>query len=92
VCKLIIGGGSCNNVTSAILIDKLQLPTKLYLTPYSLQWLKKESEITTSKQALIAFSASPYCGEVLRDVLSMGTCHLLLGRPWLFDNHAIHDG
>ena len=22
----------------------------------------------------------------------MDACHLLLGRPWLFDNHVIHDG
>jgi len=22
----------------------------------------------------------------------MDACHLLLDRPWLFDNHVIHDG
>jgi len=22
----------------------------------------------------------------------MDACHILLGRPWLFDNHAMHDG
>ena len=33
-----------------------------------------------------------HCGEVLRDVLPMYACHLLLGRPYLFDNHMIYDG
>ena len=22
----------------------------------------------------------------------MDTCHIFLGRPWLFDNHVMHDG
>jgi len=35
---------------------------------------------------------SPYYGEELCNVLSMDACHLLLGRPWLFDNHVTHDG
>jgi len=29
---------------------------------------------------------------VVCDVLPMDACHLLLGRPWLFDNHMIYDG
>ena len=33
-----------------------------------------------------------YCGQTLCNVLPMDACHLLLGRPWLYDNHVIHDG
>ena len=33
----------------------------------------------------------PCCGEVLCDVLPLDAFHLLLGRPWLFDNHMSHD-
>ena len=29
---------------------------------------------------------------MLCDVLPIDGCHLLLGRPWLFDNHVIYDG
>ena len=29
---------------------------------------------------------------MLCDVLPMDACHFLLGRPWSFDNHVIHDG
>ena len=34
----------------------------------------------------------PYNDEVLCDVPPIDACHLLLGRPWLFDNHMIYDG
>ena len=40
VCELIIDGGSCTNVASMTLIDKLQVPTKVHPIPYTLQWLK----------------------------------------------------
>jgi len=92
VCKLIIDGGSCTNVASMTLINKLQVPTKVHHTPYTLQWLKQGSEVTVSKQALLYFSVSPYCGEVLYNVLPMDACHILLDQPWLFDNHVMHDG
>ena len=74
-------------MTSNTLIHKLQIPTS-----YSFQWLGPKDEIITLRQALISFSISPYCGEVLCDVVSMDACHLLLRRPWLFDNHVIYDG
>jgi len=92
VCELIIDGGSCSNVASMTLIDKLQSPTKVHHTPYTLQWLKQRSEVIISIQALIAFSVGLYCDEVLCDVLLMDACHLLPGRPWLFHNHVIYDG
>lgn len=32
----------------------------------------------------------PWWGIV--DIMPMDVCHLLLGRSWQFDHHAIHDG
>ena len=58
----------------------------------TLELLRPSNKITTSRQALIPFSIRPYCGEVLCDVLPMDAFHLLLGRPWLCDDHVIHDG
>ena len=40
VCSLIIDGGSYVNVASALLVEKLQLPTLEQPKPYKLQWLK----------------------------------------------------
>ena len=73
------------------LINKLQLPTKVYPTPYTLQLLKQRSKVTVFKEAIIVILFGPCYGDVLCDVLPMDVCHLLLSRPWLFDNHVIHD-
>jgi len=79
-------------VDSITLIDKLQVPTKVHPAPYTLQWLKQGSKVIFSKEALISFLLGSYCGEVLCDVLPIDAYHILLGTPWLFDNHVMHDG
>ena len=92
VCNLIIDGGSCTNVASHEMVTKLNLTTIPHPRPYTLQWLKKGSEVTVSKQVLVPFSIGGYQDEVVCDVLPMDACHLLLGRPWQFDKDATHHG
>ena len=41
---------------------------------------------------MIAFSIGKYSDEVVCDVVSMQASHLLLGRPWQFDRHVLHNG
>ena len=55
LCSLIVDGGSCANVASTRVVDKLGLPTISHAKPYKLQWLSKEGEIIVNKQVLIAF-------------------------------------
>ena len=90
MCNLIIDGGSCINVASTILIEKLGIPTIPHPKPYSLKGLNDGVKITLSKQALISFSiGKKYKDDVLCDVVPMSACHVLLGRPWKFDRrHA----
>ena len=38
------------------------------------------------------FKIGSYQDEVLCDVIPMDICHMLLGRPWQFDRHVVHDG
>jgi hypothetical protein len=38
---------------------------------------------------LVALSIGKYEDEVLCDVVPMHACHLLLGRPWQYDQRAI---
>ena len=59
VCGLIIDGGSCTNLASKTLIDKLQILTKEHLAPYSFQWLRPSNAVTTSSEAVISFSIGP---------------------------------
>ncbi|XP_016732632.1 uncharacterized protein [Gossypium hirsutum] len=92
VCSLIIDGGSCTNVVSSMLIEKLELPTTKNPQPYKLQWLNDGGELKVTEQAVISFSIGKYSDEVVCDVVPMHAGHLLLERPWQFDRRAINNG
>ena len=49
ICSLIIDGGSCTNVASQILIEKLVLKTSPYPRPYKLQWLSENMELVVDR-------------------------------------------
>ena len=55
LCSLIVDGGSCANVASTRVVDKLGLSTISHAKPYKLQWLIEVGEIIVNKQVLIAF-------------------------------------
>jgi len=79
LCSLIVDRGSCTNVASTRVVEKLGLPTISHAKPYKLQWLSEEGEIIVNKQA---FSIGKYKDDVLCDVVPMEATHILLGRPW----------
>ena len=81
LCSLIVDGGSCTNVASIRVMKKLGLSTISHAKPYKLQWLSKEREIMVNKQVLITFAIGKYKDEILCDIVSMETTHILLGMP-----------
>ncbi|XP_052882726.1 uncharacterized protein LOC128291585 [Gossypium arboreum] len=92
VCSVIIDGGSCTNVASTMMVERLGLPTTKHPSPYKLQWLNDGGELKVTKQVLVSFNIGKYSDEVLYDVVPMHAGHLLLGRPWQFDRRVQHDG
>ncbi|XP_024014507.1 uncharacterized protein LOC112088457 [Eutrema salsugineum] len=92
VCSLIIDGGSCTNVASTSMVDKLGLETRKHPHRYNLRWLNNQRQLKVTKQVTVPISIGRYEDEVVCDVLPMEVGHLLLGRPWQFDKKAIHDG
>ncbi|XP_035838339.1 uncharacterized protein LOC110896240 [Helianthus annuus] len=74
-------------------VRKLGLKTENHRKPYKLQWLKKGGEVQVSKRTLVSFSVGKtYKDDVLCDVVPMDACHLLLGRPWEYDQCVEHNG
>ena len=55
-CHLIMDGGSCENVVSREVIDKLKLLTEKQPTPYKLSWFKCGNEVLVTCKALVSFS------------------------------------
>ena len=56
VGSMIIDGGSCTNMASTSLVEKLNLATLNHPKPYNLQWLNDSGEIKVTKQVLVSFS------------------------------------
>ncbi|PKI69375.1 hypothetical protein CRG98_010173 [Punica granatum] len=73
------------------MVNKLGLRTQRHPKPYKLQWLNESDEMKVTKQALVSFKIGRYTDERLCDVVPMQASHLLLGRPWKFDQRATHD-
>jgi len=79
---MIIDGGSCANVASTRVVEKLRLPTISHTKPYKLQWFSEEGKIMVNKKVLITFAIRKYKDAVLCDVVPMEATHVFLGRPW----------
>ncbi|XP_074278018.1 uncharacterized protein LOC141601622 [Silene latifolia] len=91
-CSLIIDGGSCTNVASTKMVDKLGLDTIPHPKPYVLHWLDDGNKVKVTKQVKVALTMGSYDDNILCDVVPMDACHVLLGRPWQFDRNVIHRG
>ncbi|GKE37907.1 reverse transcriptase domain-containing protein [Tanacetum coccineum] len=93
ICDMIIDGGSCENVVSTYMVEKLGMKTEDHPESYQLTWLKKGNTIKVSKRCLVQFFIGKnYKDEVWCEVIPMDAAHILLGRPWQFDRKTKHDG
>jgi len=87
-----VDGGSCTNVASTTLVDKLKLKTEAHPDPYLIQWLNQGKGLRVSSRCLLALLIGKnLVDELWCDILPVDACHVLLGRPWLFDRRVVHD-
>ncbi|XP_037494521.1 uncharacterized protein LOC119370433 [Jatropha curcas] len=80
------------NVVSNEMVAKLGLKTEPIDTPYRLAWLNSEHEIKVTKKCLVPFAIGQNIDEVSCHVIPMIAWHLLLGRPFLYDEDVQHQG
>jgi len=93
VCFLIIDGGSCVNVASLSMVEKPNSQATAHPYPYNIQWLNQGKGLQVNSRRLIFFSIGKnYHDEIWCDTIPTDACHMLLGRPWLFDHRLIHGG
>nr|GFA64083.1 reverse transcriptase domain-containing protein [Tanacetum cinerariifolium] len=78
-CDMLIDGGSCENVVSTYMVEKLEMKTEDHPKPYQLTWLKGNN-VKVSRCCLVPFSISKsYKDEVWCKVIPMDEAHILLG-------------
>nr|GMD29224.1 transposon Ty3-I Gag-Pol polyprotein [Ipomoea batatas] len=83
VCKLIIDNGSCDNIVSKELVQRLGLPTEPHPKPYKLGWIKEVTSVMVMEVCHVPVSiGKSYQDTVTCEVIDMDACHILLGRPW----------
>ena len=78
-CFVIIDGGSCANLASMCVVEKLGLPMTKHPEPYTLQWMNECGMVKVKSKVLVSFSIGGYSDGVLCDVAPMQACHILLG-------------
>ena len=88
-CMVVINRGSCENIISQALVDRLQLKVRKHHHPYFAKWLMTGDEM----QIRYACSLTSSIGEnntytVWCNVLPMDSGDFLLGRPWMYDKNG----
>jgi len=79
VRSLIIDGGSCANVASKTMVDKLKLMVTPHPKPYTIQWLNQGNGMQISSRCLLPLSIGKnYKDKILCDIVPIDACHI----PW----------
>lgn len=91
-CPVIIDGGSCNNLASMDMVEKLGLTTKQHPRPYYIQWFNSCGKLKVTRIVRVHFSIGSYHDYADCDVVPMQACSLLLCRPWQYDRDTMHHG
>jgi hypothetical protein len=91
-CCVILDGGSCNNLASAEMVDKLALCTKPHPQPYFIQWLNNSGKVKVTQMVRVNFLIGSYHNSIDCDDVPMQACSMLLGRPWQYDIDSLHHG
>ncbi|XP_077252192.1 uncharacterized protein LOC143891581 [Tasmannia lanceolata] len=93
VCSLSIDAGSCANFISREVAGKLCLTLEPHPEPYEVARLIRDHSAWVTERAYVPFSMGvKYQDSAWFDVVTMNTCHVLLGRPWQYDRGVSYDG
>ena len=80
LCSIIVDNGSCNNITSQELVERMELKQRRHPSLYKIQWLNECCTLRVSNIVIVPFSIGRYNDHVECDMVPMQACQLLLGR------------
>jgi hypothetical protein len=82
---------SQKNLISAEVVKWLALPTMPHPQPYTIGWLRQESDLRFSQQCRLSYDIKPFKDEVLCEVAPIEFCDVLLGQPYLCKFHVVYE-
>lgn len=88
--KVIVDGGSYNNIINGDLVHALGISTWRQPHPRYVKWLNGVGNLKITHHARGQFLVGSYVDKMVCDVAPVQACHLLLGRFWQFDHNATH--
>ena len=68
-CQLVIDSGSTDNLVSNEVVEKLNLKTMKYPTPYRVSWLQKGNQLIVNEQCELELQIGNYKDKVVCDVM-----------------------
>ncbi|GAV68721.1 hypothetical protein CFOL_v3_12224 [Cephalotus follicularis] len=89
--KVSIDGGSCMNVVSKGAVTQMNLKPEPHPQPYKVAWVDNIS-MSLTERCLVPVMLGAYQDHIWCDVLPMIVAHILLGRPWLYDQDMTYYG
>ncbi len=90
-CHVIIDSGSCSNIVSSNLVQKLQLPTQPHRNPYYIKEFNSCGKFKVNRIVRVKFLIGSYYDTTNFDLVPMQACSLLFGQLWLYDNDVLHN-
>ncbi|GKC21390.1 ribonuclease H-like domain-containing protein [Tanacetum coccineum] len=85
IFDVVIDGDNHENFITQDIVHQLKLPTEKHPLPYNL------GKFNVTECCRISFSIGKYKDEMLFDVVDMDACHIILGKPWVYDLNAIYN-
>ena len=85
-CIILFDGGSCENIISQALVDRLKLKVWKLYHPYFVKWLATGDEVQVQHTCQVTFAiGEDYKDIVWCDVLPMDSGDILLTHPWMYE-------
>lgn len=67
--NLTIDGGSCENIISKHIVEKIKLPLEPYPEPYKLRWIRSIEKIKVNQRCRVLFSIGKYRDKTYCDMV-----------------------
>ena len=80
-------------MVSTALVKALKLTVEPHPNPYKITWVMDDTMREIKEVCTFVFSiGETYQDHVTCDVMPINVCHIILARPWKYDNKAKYDG